>query len=51
MPIAFPQELYEWLREAAFRRREPMARLVREALEEYRGRVDPQLHLPLQRRS
>lgn len=49
VPIAFPQELYEWLREAAFRRREPMARLVREAVEEYRRRLDPQLDLPLRR--
>lgn len=50
VPIAFPQELYDWLREAAFRRREPMAKLVREALEEYRRRLDPQLDLPLTRR-
>jgi hypothetical protein len=50
VPIAFPQELYDWLREAAFRRREPMARLVREAVEEYRRRLDPQLDLPLHRR-
>lgn len=49
VPIAFPQELYEWLREAAFRRREPMARLVREAVEEYRSRLDPQLDLPFRR--
>lgn len=50
VPIAFPQDLYEWLRETAFRRREPMATIVREALEEHRGRLDPQLDLPLQRR-
>lgn len=50
VPIAFPQELYEWLRETAFRRREPMAEVVREALEEYRRRLDPQLDLPLGRR-
>jgi hypothetical protein len=47
VPIAFPQELYEWLRETAFRRREPMAQIVREALEEHRRRLDPQLDLPL----
>ena len=50
VPIAFPQDLYEWLREAAFRRREPMAQLVREAVEEHRRRLDPQLDLPLGRR-
>jgi hypothetical protein len=50
VPIAFPQELYEWLRETAFRRREPMAQLVREAVEEHRRRLDPQLDLPLGRR-
>ena len=50
VPIAFPQDLYEWLRETAFRRREPMAAIVREALEEHRRRLDPQLDLPLHRR-
>ena len=50
VPIAFPADLYEWLRESAFRRREPMAALVREAVEEYRRRLDPQLALPLDRR-
>ena len=50
VPIAFPPELYEWLRETAFRRREPMAQLVREAVEEHRRRLDPQLDLPLGRR-
>ena len=50
VPIAFPEELYEWLRETAFRRREPMAQLVREAVEEHRRRLDPQLALPLLRR-
>jgi hypothetical protein len=47
VPIAFPQELYDWLRETSFRRRAPMAEIVREALEEYRRRLDPQLDLPL----
>lgn len=47
VPISFPVHLYEWLRETAFRRREPMAQLVREAVEDYRRRVDPQLDLPL----
>ncbi|HEY4027660.1 MAG TPA: hypothetical protein VGO86_14630 [Candidatus Dormibacteraeota bacterium] len=50
VPIAFPQDLYDWLRETAFRRREPMAELVREAVEAYRRRIDPQLDLPLGRR-
>ena len=50
VPIGFPEDLYEWLRETAFRRREPMARLVREAVEDYRRRVDPQLDLPLRGR-
>jgi AmiR/NasT family two-component response regulator len=48
MPIAFTEEQYEWLRQAAFQRREPMARLVREAVEEYRAHRDPQLGLPLE---
>jgi hypothetical protein len=49
VPIAFPEDLYEWLRTTAFERREPMAHLVREAVQEYRHRHDPQLHLPLTR--
>lgn len=47
VPIAFSPEMYDWLREAAFRRRVPMAVIVREALIEYRERTDPQLTLPL----
>jgi hypothetical protein len=50
VPIAFPEPLYEWLRETSFRRREPMARLVREAVEEYRRKHDPQMDLPLANR-
>lgn len=49
LPISFPEDLYEWLREAAFRRRMKMAELVREAVTEYRIRQDPQLDLPIQR--
>ncbi|MBO0687131.1 MAG: hypothetical protein J2P45_28615 [Candidatus Dormibacteraeota bacterium] len=49
VPIAFPEGLYDWLRLAAFERREPMAQLVREAVEDYRRRLDPQLDLPLGR--
>ena len=48
VPIAFPEGLYGWLRLAAFERREPMAKLVREAVEDYRRRLDPQLDLPLE---
>ena len=39
VPIAFPDELYEWLRLEAFERRVPMAELVREALVGYRERA------------
>jgi hypothetical protein len=49
VPIAFPEDLYEWLRESAFRRRTSMAALVREALRDYRQRLDPQLDLPIGR--
>lgn len=45
MPVSFPDDLYEWMRETAFKRRIPMAELVREALREYRERVEPQLDL------
>lgn len=45
IPIAFPEGLYEWMREAAHRRRIPMAELVREALREYRDKHDPQIEL------
>jgi hypothetical protein len=47
VPIGFPEDQYEWLRAEAFRRRIPMAQLVREAVDEHRERVDPQLVLPL----
>jgi hypothetical protein len=45
VPIGFPDELYEWLRQVAFERRVPMAEVVREALREHRQRLDPQLDL------
>jgi Arc/MetJ-type ribon-helix-helix transcriptional regulator len=45
VPIAFPEELYEWMREAAHRRRVSMAELVREALREYRERNETQTEL------
>ena len=47
IPIGLPAETHEWLRTEAFRRRCHMADLVREALEEYRHRREPQLGLPL----
>jgi hypothetical protein len=47
VPIGFPPEMYEWLRETAFRRHVSMAVVVREALLEYRERIDPQMTLPL----
>jgi predicted DNA-binding protein len=49
LPIGFPPELYEWLRKTAFRRRRPMAEVVREAVQEYRERQEPQLTLPMGR--
>lgn len=45
VPIAFPVDLYDWMRETAFRRRISMAELVREAVHEYQNRTDPQLDL------
>jgi hypothetical protein len=51
VPIGFAEDQYEWLRLEAFRRRVPMAQVVREAVEEHRQRLDPQLTLPLSDRS
>ena len=50
VPISFPEDLYEWLREAAFRRRISMAEIVREAVREHRLQTDPQLDLPIGKR-
>jgi hypothetical protein len=47
VPITFPDDLYEWLRAAAFKRHVSMAEIVREAVREYRQRHDPQMPLPL----
>lgn len=47
VPIGFPPELHEWLRETAHRRRTKMAELVRQAVREYRDRQEPQLNLPI----
>lgn len=49
IPIDLGTDLYEWLRELAYRQRRPMAELVREALRDYRDRVEPQMHLPMER--
>lgn len=45
VPIGFPEDLYEWLREAAFKRRTSMADIVREALREYQERSAQQMRL------
>lgn len=45
VPIGFPEDLYEWLRETAHRRRSPMAEIVREAVREYRNKLEPQIAL------
>lgn len=47
LPVTFPEEMYEWLREAAFRRRMKMSELVRQAVTEFRQREEPQLGLPI----
>lgn len=35
VPIGFPEDLCEWLRETAYRRRSPMAEIAREAVREH----------------
>lgn len=47
IPIGFPVELHEWLRETAHRRRTKMAELVRQAVREYRARLEREPELPL----
>ena len=42
---------YEWVREWAHRQRLSMAEVVREAIRRYRMEVDPQLPLPMPRRT
>jgi hypothetical protein len=39
MPIALPEDLYEWLRLVSYERRVPMAEVVRAAVVEYRERA------------
>ncbi len=48
VPIAFPEDLYEWLREEAFKRHGHMADIVREAVREYRERSVQQMRLPME---
>ncbi|MGD0742096.1 MAG: hypothetical protein ABSA31_02230 [Acidimicrobiales bacterium] len=38
VPIGLTEELYEWLRDTAYRRRVSMAQVVREALSAYKMR-------------
>jgi hypothetical protein len=38
VPIGLTEELYEWLRDTAYRRRVSMAQVVREALGAYKAR-------------
>ena len=45
VPISFPDELYEWLRQTAFERRISMAELVRESVRQHRDRLQGQLAL------
>lgn len=47
VPIGFPQEMHGWIREAAYRRHQTMAEIVREAVREYQERHGGQLSLPL----
>jgi predicted DNA-binding protein len=49
VPIGFPPEIHEWLRERAFRERRPMAEFVREAVRVYMDQHERQLTLPLGR--
>jgi hypothetical protein len=39
VPIAFPEDLYEWLRREAFDEHTKMAVIVRQAVKEYRNRA------------
>ena len=47
MPVALPWTLHEWLREASHQRRVSMAQLIREAVQQYRVQIDPQMDLPM----
>ena len=49
IPIDLGVDLYEWVRDRAYRQRRPIAELVRESLRDYRDRVEPQLDLPIER--
>jgi hypothetical protein len=43
--ISLDPNQYEWLRDLAFRRHSPMTKLIREAVDDYRTRQEPQLVL------
>jgi hypothetical protein len=45
IPIGFPDDLYEWLRQESFERRVSMAELVREAVRKHREISDAQMDL------
>ena len=47
MPIGLSRDTHNWLRLAARRQGRHMAVIVREAIEQYRERTDPQLELPI----
>ncbi|MHB8324625.1 MAG: ribbon-helix-helix domain-containing protein [Candidatus Dormibacteria bacterium] len=47
LPISFPKEMYEQLRETAFRRHTPMSEIVREALRQHLASSEPQMRLPM----
>jgi hypothetical protein len=40
VPIALPEDLYEWLRRVSYERRVPMAEVVRAAVSDFRERAD-----------
>jgi hypothetical protein len=46
VPIGFPEDLYEWLRDTAHVRRVSMAQVVREAVRTYRNGRPVEEHRP-----
>lgn len=47
MPVGFPEALHAWMRSYGERVGVPAAEIVRQAVVEYRERVDAQLDLPI----
>jgi hypothetical protein len=47
VPIGFPSELHQWLQRTSTKVNRSMGSIVREAVTEYRQRVEPQLELPI----